>query len=128
VCVPITAVTRPSSQRASATFSLVASAWKSTITTGAARALLDSVVDDLERPEGRRGRASPCRFTTATGVPSVAGATASARPGEPSATFAGRITRSEAARYAPISSRAQTWLPRVTTSAPGGEQPSRASG
>jgi len=35
VCVPITAVTRPSSQRASATFSLVASAWKSTTTTGA---------------------------------------------------------------------------------------------
>src|SRR2546429_5330842 len=30
VCVPTTAVTRPSSQRASATFSLVASAWTST--------------------------------------------------------------------------------------------------
>ena len=35
VCVPITAVTRPSSQRAIATFSLVASAWKSRMTTGA---------------------------------------------------------------------------------------------
>ena len=34
VCVPITAVTRPSSMRASAIFSLVASAWKSTRTTG----------------------------------------------------------------------------------------------
>ncbi len=33
VCVPSTAVTRPSSQRASATFSLVASAWTSTTTT-----------------------------------------------------------------------------------------------
>jgi len=36
VWVPITAVTRPSSQVAMATFSLVASAWKSTTTTGAA--------------------------------------------------------------------------------------------
>ena len=35
VCVPITAVTRPSSQRAIAIFSLVASAWKSRTTTGA---------------------------------------------------------------------------------------------
>ena len=33
VWVPITAVTRPSSTRAKATFSLVASAWKSTTTT-----------------------------------------------------------------------------------------------
>src|SRR5207248_1869089 len=32
VCVPITAVTRPASRRATATFSLVASAWKSTST------------------------------------------------------------------------------------------------
>jgi hypothetical protein len=40
VCVPITAVTRPSSHRAIATFSLVASAWKSSTTTAAfARAL-----------------------------------------------------------------------------------------
>ena len=37
VCVPTTAVTRPSSQRASATFSLVASAWTSTRTTGVSR-------------------------------------------------------------------------------------------
>ena len=51
VCVPITAVTRPSSQRAIATFSLVASAWKSRMTTGAARA--------------RRPRARP-RSPTAT--------------------------------------------------------------
>ena len=34
VCVPRTAVTRPSSHAASATFSLVASAWTSTTTTG----------------------------------------------------------------------------------------------
>ena len=52
---------RPSSQRATATFSLVASAWKSTTTTAACRArLLDELVEDLERPVGgRRGRASP---------------------------------------------------------------------
>ena len=51
VCVPITAVTRPSSQRATATFSLVASAWKSTIDDlRLLPRLLDERVDDLERP------------------------------------------------------------------------------
>ena len=35
---------------------------------------------------------------TATGVPSRAGATASPRPGEPDAKFAGRMTRSERSR------------------------------
>ena len=54
VCVPITAVTRPSSQRASATFSLVASAWTSTITTGVdSRGLVDEAVDEL--PHAPRG-------------------------------------------------------------------------
>ena len=58
VCVPITAVTRPSSQRASATFSLVASAWKSTTIDRRLRPrLLDELVDDLERAAPGRGRA-----------------------------------------------------------------------
>ena len=46
VCVPSTAVTRPSSQRASATFSLVASAWTSTTITAGSRARL---VDERRR-------------------------------------------------------------------------------
>ena len=55
VCVPITAVTRPSSQCAIAIFSLVASAWKSTTTTGAARPrLVDELVDDLPREPASR--------------------------------------------------------------------------
>ena len=37
VCVPMTAVAFPSSRRDSAIFSLVASAWKSTTTTGVRR-------------------------------------------------------------------------------------------
>ena len=54
VCVPITAVTRPSSSRARAIFSLVASAWKSTtITFACERASLDEVVDELERADRR---------------------------------------------------------------------------
>ena len=61
-----------------------------------------------KKPEATSRKSDPSRLITATGVPSVDGATASARPGEPEATFAGRITRSEAARYGPMSSRAQT--------------------
>ena len=54
VCVPTTAVTRPSSQRASAAFSLVASAWTSTSTTRRlAPRLLHELVDHLEH-RGRR--------------------------------------------------------------------------
>ena len=54
VCVPTTAVTRPSSHVAIATFSLVASPWKSRKTTGAARArLLDERVDHLPRRDRR---------------------------------------------------------------------------
>ena len=50
VCVPKTAVTRPSSTRATATFSLVASAWKSTTHDLRLLArLLDERVDHLER-------------------------------------------------------------------------------
>ena len=117
-------MTRPSSQRASAIFSLVASAWKSTITTARLRArLLDELVDDLERALRSRGRASPSRLITATGVPSRAGATASARPGARRERFAGRMTRSVPARYG------AELLPRPGVVAerdhvgPGGEHP-----
>ena len=54
VCVPSTAVTRPSSQAASATFSLVASAWTSTSDDRRRGArLVDELVDDL--PHALRG-------------------------------------------------------------------------
>ena len=87
VCVPITAVTRPSSMRASAIFSLVASAWKSTTTIRRLRA------GPPRRARRRRGtgscggerKSAPWRLTTATGVPSAAGCTvrpAGSRPAE----------------------------------------------
>ena len=99
VWVPITAVTLPSSQRETATFSLVASAWKSTITIFACfRASSTSESTTSNGPRGTSRNSQPIRLTTATGVPSAAGATASARPGEPDATFAGRITRSDCSR------------------------------
>ena len=82
VCVPITAVTRPSSQRAIATFSLVASAWKSTTTTGAAaRASSTSGSTTSNGLTGGLTNSWPSRLRTATGVPSIAGATATPRPG-----------------------------------------------
>ena len=55
VCVPTTAVTRPSSQRASAAFSLVASACTSTRTSGVSAGLLDEAVDELEHRRRRDG-------------------------------------------------------------------------
>ena len=71
VCVPITAVTRPSSQCASATFSLVASACTSTTTTGVALTrLVDELVDELphdtagsrnSEPEDIQHRRPACR-------------------------------------------------------------------
>ena len=104
-----------------AIFSLVASAWKSTTTTFAPRArLLDELV---ERPRTGRPATSrksqPSRLTTATGVPSAAGATASAAARASRTRRSPGGSRAPTARgRAPISSRAQTWLPSVTTSAP----------
>ena len=102
VCVPITAVTRPSSTRESATFSLVASAWKSTSTTCArARASSTSSSTTSNGLTGVVRKSRPERFKTATGVPSSAAATVSPRPGEPAARFAGRTTRSELSEVGP---------------------------
>ena len=89
VCVPITAVTRPSSQRAIAIFSLVASACRSTTHHLRLRgeAFVDECVDVLERmPRARHvevthhvehGDRRPVR---------CAGATVSGRPGDPEET------------------------------------------
>src|SRR5512133_11186 len=129
VCVPITAVTRPSSQRVTATFSLVASAWKSTSTTRAPRrASSTSSSTTSNGPTGVFRKSWPSRLTTATGVPSAAGRTVSPRPGEPDATFAGRTTRSDSAKYGPISGRRQTWLPSVIASAPAASSRSASRG
>ncbi len=99
VCVPITAVTRPSSQRAIATFSLVASAWKSTTTTGvSARASSTSASTISHGLTGVSRKSEPSRLSTATRVPSAASTIASPRPGVSAPWFAGRITRSLAAR------------------------------
>ena len=99
VCVPITAVTRPSSQRASATFSLVASAWKSTTTTGARpRASSTSSSTTSQGETGVSRKSMPSRLSTATRTPLRASATARPRPGVSEPALAGRITRSLAAR------------------------------
>ena len=71
VCVPSTAVTRPSSMRASAIFSLVASAWKSTRTTGVcARASSTSASTTRNGWIGVGRKSWPWRLSTATAVPS----------------------------------------------------------
>ena len=60
VWVPSTAATRPSRCQPIATFSLVISAWKSTITASAVREPLEQRVDLVERGAGdlQRGRAA----------------------------------------------------------------------
>ena len=82
VCVPSTAVTRPSSQCASATFSLVASAWTSTtIASACARAssTSPSITSNMS-VDGER-KSEPMTLITATFDPSAASATASPRAG-----------------------------------------------
>ncbi len=99
VCVPITAVTRPSSQRESATFSLVASACTSTTTTGVsarASSTSSSTTSHMLRIGSRNS--DPSTLTTATGTPAVQGTIASPRPGAPVERFAGRTTRSDVPR------------------------------
>jgi len=99
VCVPITAATRPSSHVASATFSLVASAWKSTTTTDAAARASSTSASTISHGETGVGRKSwPSRLRTATRTPLRASTTARPRPGASAPEFAGRITRSLAAR------------------------------
>jgi hypothetical protein len=94
VCVPITAVTRPSSHVASATFSLVASPWKSTTTIGAfARASSTSPSTISHGDCATSMKSWPIRLITAT--PST---TATPRPGVSEPMFAGRITRSLCSR------------------------------
>jgi len=67
VCVPITAVTRPSSHVAIATFSLVASAWKSTTITAAfARASSTSASTISQGETGTSMKSDPMRLITAT--------------------------------------------------------------
>ena len=99
VCVPITAVTRPSSQRESATFSLVASAWKSTITTGASARASSTRPSTISQGEtGVSSEIEPSRLSTATATPLRASKLVRPRPGVSAPWFAGRITRSLDAR------------------------------
>ena len=97
VCVPSTAVTRPSSQCASATFSLVASAWTSTTIDLALLArLLDELVDELEHRDRRLQEERAEHVDHGDGRPvAAAGAPSGPRPGAAAEKFAGRITRSE---------------------------------
>ncbi len=116
VCVPITAVTRPSRMRASATFSLVASAWKSTTRRACvARASSTSSSTIGERMTRTFRKSAPWRFTTATGGPSVGlddgNARGRARRGPP--RFAGRMTRGLRSSTSKRSRRRQTWFPVV---------------
>ena len=93
----MTAVTRPSSTRASAIFSLVASAWKSTRITGVVRRASATSSSTTTNGWSATSRKSwPCRFSTATGVPSRGGhdGQALARRVRPP-RFAGRTIRSE---------------------------------
>jgi len=99
VCVPITAVTRPSSHVAIATFSLVASAWKSRNTTGAAARASSTSLSTISHGDTGVGRKScPSRLRTATATPFRASTTARPWPGASEPEFAGRITRSLVAR------------------------------
>jgi len=119
VCVPTTAVTRPSSQRASAIFSLVASAWTSTRTSrvSAVAAVTSSSITSNIAVAGCRN-SEPRTLITARRAPFEVGTTTRPRPGDERETFAGRATRSEPARYSPISVRRNAWLPSVIASAP----------
>ena len=94
VCVPITAVTRPSSQRVIATFSLVASAWKSTTTTGACERASSTSWSTISHGETAASTKScPRRLITATATPLRASTTVIPRPGSCEPAFAGRTTR-----------------------------------
>jgi len=119
VCVPSTAVARPSSHAARATFSLVASACTSTTTTGVvarASSTSSSTISHMLCAGSRKSE--PSRLTTATKVPCRPSTTVSPRPGAETWKFAGRTIFGDEARYGPISSRLQAWLPRVSASAP----------
>ncbi len=99
MCVPSTAVAFPSSQWASATFSLVASAWTSTTITCAcsrASSTRSSISSNIETAGDMKSE--PSTLITATGVPSAAGRTVSPRPGVSGEKFAGRITCSDVFR------------------------------
>ena len=99
VCVPSTAVTFPSSQCASATFSLVASAWTSTtITCACPRACSTSSSTRSNIETAGDMKSEPSRLITATGVPSAASRTARPRPGVRAEKLAGRITCSDDCR------------------------------
>jgi len=99
VCVPSTAVTRPSSQAARATFSLVASACTSTTTTGvSARACSTRSSTTSHMLCAGSRKSVPSRLTTATPVPSRASTTVSPRPGAAVWKFAGRTILPDDAR------------------------------
>ena len=115
--------------RASAIFSLVASAWKSTTMTCAAGAPPRRARPRPRTGCGRcRGRADPCRLITATGVPSAASTTASPRPGEPAAEVRRPDDALGALEVGAISARRQVWLPSVSTSAPAASSRSASFG
>ena len=73
-------------------------------------------------------KSEPSRLITATGVPSRASTTVSPRPGAAAGKFAGRTTAVAEARYGPISSRRQVWLPSVIASAPAASSRSASRG
>ena len=82
VCVPSTAVDPAGESRPIATFSLVASAWKSTSTIAArSRAWRDEILGDANGLTAGSRNSLPSRLITATGVPSAAAATHQPLPG-----------------------------------------------
>jgi len=99
VWVPTTAVTRPSSQRARATFSLVASACTSTRTSGVSRTACStrsSTTSNIEVAGSRKS--DPRTLITASRAPFELGTTVRPRPGVFLEAFAGRMTRFDPSR------------------------------
>ena len=113
VCVPTTAVTRPSRYQPMATFSLVASACMSTMTAD----LAGSCVEQRRRRErGSRCRTMKVRPWRLMTVTPVAGHDAAA--GRPGGSSAGAGWARPRSRWGMISFWSQMWLPEVMTSTP----------
>jgi hypothetical protein len=110
-----------------ASFSLVASAWKSTNTgtSPASFRILSATRNGLSGPKSMAQR--PIRFTTATG-PSFVSKSPQPRPGRLGSRFAGRRISRLSSRKGTISRRLKVWLPSVSTSAPAASIASACAG
>jgi len=84
VWVPNTALTLPLRNQPMATFSEVASAWKSTKMMGVRRCSSDNTASTPRNGQSMGGmNTRPCRLITATGMPICESTTVNPRPGTP---------------------------------------------